>query len=656
MKKSANFALDSVRGLDMYPKTIKLTYKGNEEFKTLLGGVVSLGIKVVILIYTWTMFSIMLSNKNSSKSINTSVKNLRQDNDIVELQNSTFQFAVSGIFNGSEIDIMAYPEAFVPEVRIITKLANETSYRNETVPLVQCGDNFKYDNQTEVKYLGINEYYCPQSRDFKMQGNVLSDAYQYFEVNINRCDNATSSVTCFSSILINQQIEELEIGVYVVNSYFDFDDYNSPIKTYIDDRFFYYVVPDRTLTSNVYVQKNEIETQDNYFAYKPGGKKSDIYEIRRIDNRLSVEDTASNNLLNLKFIKDPFTQSYDRGVITILDVIGNIGGLMGIFVVGGGFIVNLFSDKLFLYSIFSNMYKVQKPSNSSAINATLLKINHFGNEEFGNKEYASSEDHSESYSKNGLAEKAKQAMLRRAKYDWKLTDLIYNTLSVFSVVFRCCLNKKNPMNIHQRLKLFEIAEQKYVRELDAVEFSKNMRNLNTLVASLLDKKEQLLVQHQKSNVLILDESVESEEKSITDVPKLFSKSPLIDNYAKRTDKLMEKLKQETWDPKRYRLIRGVYSSRLMESRASSPLGEDHLTLFEKRSHNTSTRNEIKEIEEMKGTNSYCAEYTCKTFCENSGSQDVISCICRFLIQFFLLSREVGKDVCKRAFEIYKTNF
>ncbi|CAI2372806.1 unnamed protein product [Moneuplotes crassus] len=597
MKKSANFALDSVRGLDMYPKTIKLTYKGNEEFKTLLGGVVSLGIKVVILIYTWTMFSIMLSNKNSSKSINTSVKNLRRDNEIVDLQSSTFQFAITGILNEDDIDIMNFEEAFTPEVRIITKLANETTFRNVTVGLTECGNNFKYANQTEVKDLGINEYYCPNSREFKLQGNVLSDAYQYFEINFNRCDNATSSVTCLTTAQIDQKVQELEVGIYVVNSYFDFDDYNSPIKTYIDDRFFYYLVPGNTVTSNVYIQKNEIETQDNYFAYKPGGKKSDIYEIRRIDNRFSIEDTESYNLLNVRFVKDPFTQSYDRGVITILDVIGNIGGLMGVFVVAGGFIVNLFSEKLFFYSIFSNMYKVEKPDNSPVIHATSLKIQNFENEKEnqGIQLSLSEVSSDENFSKKDLSEKAKQAMLRRAKYDWKLTDLIYNTLGVFSVVFRCCLNKKNPMNIHQRLKLFEIAEQKYVRELDAVEFSKNMRNLNTLVASLLDKKEQLLVQHQKSNVLILDESDDGEKQLKDDFPKLFGKPETNGDYAIRITELMDDFNGK-WDSKTYKLINGVCSLRSTQEQYSSHPQDNH-SLFRRKTHNFSAQNSHKEIEE-----------------------------------------------------------
>ena len=85
-------------------------------------------------------------------------------------------------------------------------------------------------------------------------GNTLSETYKYFEFNINKCDNATSSVVCATPAQINAVQENLGIALYVVNSYFDFDDYNNPVKTYIDDRFFYNLIPGFTKFSAVKIQ------------------------------------------------------------------------------------------------------------------------------------------------------------------------------------------------------------------------------------------------------------------------------------------------------------------------------------------------------------------------------------------------------------------
>lgn len=50
-------------------------------------------------------------------------------------------------------------------------------------------------------------------------------------------------------------------------------------------------------------------------------------------------------------------------MFTVLEVFGNIGGLMGIFVGLGGVLVNVFSGKLFFYEIFSQMYQIEVPGN-----------------------------------------------------------------------------------------------------------------------------------------------------------------------------------------------------------------------------------------------------------------------------------------------------
>ena len=106
----------------------------------------------------------------------------------------------------------------------------------------------------KVTTLGIKEFYCPDSREFAALGNILSETYKYFEFNVNKCDNATSPVVCATPAEIDAVQKTLEIDLYVVNSYFDFDDYNNPIKTYIDDRFYYNLIPGFTKLSAVKIQ------------------------------------------------------------------------------------------------------------------------------------------------------------------------------------------------------------------------------------------------------------------------------------------------------------------------------------------------------------------------------------------------------------------
>ena len=59
--------------------------------------------------------------------------------------------------------------------------------------------------------------------------------------------------------------------------------------------------------------------------------------------------------------KDATSISYERQVFSFMDVFGNIGGLLEIMSIAGGFIVGLFSDRLFLFTLLSKLYHVEEP-------------------------------------------------------------------------------------------------------------------------------------------------------------------------------------------------------------------------------------------------------------------------------------------------------
>ena len=46
----------------------------------------------------------------------------------------------------------------------------------------------------------------------------------------------------------------MSITVPFVNTYFDFDDYDNPVQTFIDDRFYIETLPGYTKTNLAYVQ------------------------------------------------------------------------------------------------------------------------------------------------------------------------------------------------------------------------------------------------------------------------------------------------------------------------------------------------------------------------------------------------------------------
>ena len=59
--------------------------------------------------------------------------------------------------------------------------------------------------------------------------------------------------------------------------------------------------------------------------------------------------------------KDSTSISYERQVFSFMDVFGNIGGLLEIMSITGGFIVGFFSERTFLFTLLSKLYQIEEP-------------------------------------------------------------------------------------------------------------------------------------------------------------------------------------------------------------------------------------------------------------------------------------------------------
>ena len=72
----------SIKKFDLFSQRIMLTYKGENSFSTLLGGVISLIIMAVVWVYTAFLFQTMINRENSNNSKSSAFVDLSvQDED-----------------------------------------------------------------------------------------------------------------------------------------------------------------------------------------------------------------------------------------------------------------------------------------------------------------------------------------------------------------------------------------------------------------------------------------------------------------------------------------------------------------------------------------------------------------------------------------------
>ena len=99
----------------------------------------------------------------------------------------------------------------------------------------------------------MDTFTCPDYRNFTVLGNSYSDNYDYISLSMTKCVNG-SGVICETNANIEAKMDTVLLNIILVNTYFDFDDYSSPVKTYMDDRYTYDLLPGYNKRNHVFLQ------------------------------------------------------------------------------------------------------------------------------------------------------------------------------------------------------------------------------------------------------------------------------------------------------------------------------------------------------------------------------------------------------------------
>ena len=242
----------------------------------------------------------------------------------------------------------------------------------------------------------------------------------------------------------------MNIELFIVNTYFDSNEYDNPIKTYIEDGIGYSGVNGISHLANFYFQNNEIETQNSYLSMFHRKQKYSFINLDTIKNSIGSSDES---IFKFGFIKSNKKRSIERSVFTFLDLIGTLGGIFEIFSIIGGILVAIFSEKMFYYSVLSNLYQVdtidcQKDhvqdnfDNSNrcctSINLNQRRLQESKSIDQIENSVCSIPDNAEinqkGITKNRLIEKARLNMHNRRVYNYNTSDIVYN-------IFCCCCLK-----------------------------------------------------------------------------------------------------------------------------------------------------------------------------------------------------------------------
>ena len=132
-----------------------------------------------------------------------------------------------------------------------------------------------------------------------------------------------------------------------------FNDFITPIKTYVDDRVAFYLLKDYAKLIKIYAKLNQATLDDDYMKINSASNR----QFFSFDKVLTDVGSFGNDIIaEAAIFLDPNRDHYHRTVFSIMDLFGTIGGIYGLLISVWGFIVGAISLQIMLSSVFRRLY------------------------------------------------------------------------------------------------------------------------------------------------------------------------------------------------------------------------------------------------------------------------------------------------------------
>ena len=122
-------------------------------------------------------------------------------------------------------------------------------------------------------------------------------------------------------------------------------------------------------SSDIFLRNNHVTLADSFFQIGTTENKQ-FYSVETLRPDFAI-DTNGITYASVVMRMEAREDSYERTVFSMFDFTGLVGGVFEIFEVTGGIIVGLFAYKLYMFSMLSNLYQVQKTHGGQDINKVI---------------------------------------------------------------------------------------------------------------------------------------------------------------------------------------------------------------------------------------------------------------------------------------------
>ena len=282
----------------------------------------------------------------------------------------TFAIAFGLILNDAVSQILLDPTYFNLSIGMREYYRDENGLYNYTTNLLEygaCDQDFPFvDNKSNTR-LGLKDYLWIKQDDYFISSDFNGDNSHTLDIFVFKWDNQTMNNTWKTEAEISTILSYSYINVALISTYFDFEDYVNPIKTYLNDLELVSFL-NATQFLEISVQQNEALISDSLLF--PGSFESRKFYNAKPKQLKQANSLVLNNSLAYVFVSlNRESEQYERVVYSFFDMFGYLGGLFDFAYYVGYLLVGYFNEKQLNHTILSKLYQVYQPtmiSNSSA--------------------------------------------------------------------------------------------------------------------------------------------------------------------------------------------------------------------------------------------------------------------------------------------------
>ena len=214
----------------------------------------------------------------------------------------------------------------------------------------------------QVLTSNLSAFLCLSSENFRIKGKYASEAFEFFNIKIAKCENSTS-IRCVSEeelkAIFVRNGNKIYLNVFISNNIIDINNIHSYVTTFLDDRIYVLLDLSYYKEKNYYFTLNEVFTDSSIFRTNSFEKELKTYTFENIYDESAVildRSDAGPRYANIFFRSNFLSKKHTRKVEKIEDFLGYMGGFWSALFVIFSRIGRRYNREKFLMKIAKNLY------------------------------------------------------------------------------------------------------------------------------------------------------------------------------------------------------------------------------------------------------------------------------------------------------------